>query len=75
MDWLLQNWESVLAATLAAASIITRVTPTPKDDALLAKALHLLGRLSLLEHRDSEKTVKLPGKKTRELPLAQEMLD
>ena len=75
MDWLLQNWEMVLAATLATASIITRVTPTPRDDALLAKALRILGRLSIFEHGDSEKTVKLPGKKTRELPLTQEMFD
>jgi len=75
MAWLLQNWEMVLAATLATASIITRVTPTPKDDALLATALRVLGRLSVFEHHDSEKTVKLPGKKTRELPLTKNMLD
>ena len=64
MGWLLQNWEMVLAAALATASIITRVTPTPKDDALLANALRVLGRLSIFEHRDSQKTVKLPGKKS-----------
>ena len=49
MDWLLNNWEMVLGSALAAASIVTRVTPTPRDDALLAAALNILGRLSLLK--------------------------
>ena len=75
MDWLLDNWEMVLGSALAAASIITRVTPTPRDDALLASLLNILGRLSLLEHGDSGRSLKIPGKRTAEPPTPGEMLD
>ncbi len=75
MDWLLNNWEMVLGSALAAASIITRVTPTPRDDALLASLLNILGRLSLLEHTDSGRLLKLPGKRTAVPPTPGEMLD
>jgi len=75
MDWLLNNWEMVLGSALAAASIITRVTPTPRDDALLASLLNILGRLSLLEHSDSGRSLKLPGKRTAVAPTPGEMLD
>jgi len=75
MDWLLNNWEMVLGSALAAASLITRVTPTPRDDALLASLLNILGRLSLLEHTDSGRLLKLPGKPTAEPPTPGEMLD
>ena len=75
MDWLLNNWEMVLGSALAAASIITRATPTPRDDALLASVLNILGRLSLLEHSDSGRSLKLPGKRTVQPPTPGEMLD
>ncbi len=75
MDWRLHGWEGVAGAALAAASIITRVTPTPRDDALLASLLNILGRLSLLEHSDSGRLVKLPGKRTVQPPTPGEMLD
>ena len=75
MDWLLSHWETVLAGTLAAASIITRLTPSPRDDALLASVLAALGRLSVLEHRDSGRLVKLPGKRAAPAEFPGEMLD
>ncbi len=75
MDWLLENWESVLAATIGAATVITRVTPTPRDDAVLAALLNILGRLSVLEHGDSGRSLKLPGKRTLKPPTPGEMLD
>ncbi|MCP4238972.1 MAG: hypothetical protein GY772_00225 [bacterium] len=63
MHWLLENWTTVIAAALTVATVITRVTPTPRDDAALAKVRALLGRLSMLEHRDTGRMVKLPGAK------------
>ena len=75
MEWLLNNWEMALGSALAAASIITRVTPTPRDDALLASVLNILGRLSVLEHGDSGRSLKLPGKRTLKPPTPGEMLD
>lgn len=75
MDWVLQNWEGVLAIAIATATAITRITPTPRDDALLAKLTNLLGRLSVVEHHDSGRLFKLPGKKTASPPSPGEMLD
>ncbi|MCP4239426.1 MAG: hypothetical protein GY772_02585 [bacterium] len=63
MDWLLENWTAVVAAALTVATIITRLTPTPRDDAALATVRGLLGRLSVLEHRDTGRVAKLPGAK------------
>ena len=75
MDWLIDNWEMVLASAIATATIVTRVTPTPRDDALLAKLIHVLGRLSLLEHADSGRLVKLPGKAAAPPKVPGEMID
>ena len=61
MNWLLENWEIVLAAAVAAATAITRLTPTPKDDEALSKVKALLSRLSLLHHKDSGRHWKSPG--------------
>lgn len=39
-DWLSENWPAVVAAALAihaAAVAVVNLTPTPKDDALVAK--------------------------------------
>jgi len=75
MDWVLQNWEGVLAIAIATATAITRITPTPRDDAMLAALLNVLGRLSIVEHHDSGRLFKLPGKKTASPPSPGEMLD
>jgi len=75
MDWVLQNWEGVLAIAIATATAITRITPTPRDDAMLAALLNVLGRLSIVEHHDSGRLFKLPGQKTAPPPSPGEMLD
>ncbi len=62
MSWLLDNWEIVLAAVVAAATAITRITPSPKDDAVVSTVKRTLSRLSLLHPLDSGKDWKLPGK-------------
>ena len=50
MAWIMENWESVLLAVtsvIAAASAIAALTPTPKDDAILAKIRGLIDVLAL----------------------------
>ncbi len=63
MSWLVTHWGELLAAAgaiVAAASFITTLTPTPKDDAALAKVRQVLARLSALQPLDSHRRVKLP---------------
>jgi len=48
MDWIAENYQEILAligALLAVATIVCRLTPTPKDDALVAKILSWLNML------------------------------
>ena len=71
MSWLVTHWGEVLAAAgamVAAASFITTLTPTPKDDAALAKVRHVLARLSALQPLDSHRRVKLPLTKPSQPP-------
>ncbi len=66
MSWLLAHWTELAAAAgalLAAASLITRVTPTPKDDAALRKVRTFLARLSILEPSENHRRMKLPLRK------------
>lgn len=48
--WIKTNWDSVLAiigGTVSVASIIVKLTPTPKDDTILAKIKDGLSVLSI----------------------------
>ena len=48
--WVVANWTSVLAVisgTVTIASIIVKLTPTPADDAFVAKLIAFLKILSL----------------------------
>ena len=66
MSWLLTHWGELLAAAgalLAAASFVTALTPSPKDDAALAKVRQVLARLSALEPLQSQRRLKIPGRK------------
>lgn len=50
ISWLQANWKDVLAiigGVVTVASIIVKLTPTPKDDAVLAKVIKILAALSL----------------------------
>jgi len=63
MSWLVTHWGEVLAAAgalVAAASFITTLTPTPKDDAALLLIQQTLARLSVLQPLDSHRKIKLP---------------
>jgi len=69
MSWLVTHWGELLAAAgalVAAASFITTLTPTPKDDAALAKVRHVLARL--MQPLDSHRRVKLPLTKPSQPP-------
>lgn len=60
ISWVLGNWEllvSALFALLTAASIVTRFTSTPDDDAFVRK---LIGWLSFLRPGDQGGSVKVP---------------
>lgn len=48
------NWDSIIGAALAtvgAFSLIAKLTPTPKDDAILAKVVKVLDFLALNKQR------------------------
>ena len=48
MDWIVENWAEILAllgALGAVATIVCRMTPSPKDDELVAKILSWLHML------------------------------
>ena len=50
MSWLVENWKELLEAVLAvvgAASVIVKLTPTPKDDAVVAKIMKFFNWISL----------------------------
>lgn len=53
-QWLLANWDNLLlgaASIVAGASVIAKLTPTPKDDAILAKVVNVLDFLALNKQR------------------------
>ena len=51
VNWLVENWHKVLeiiGAVVTVATLITAITPTPKDDAFLAKVKKALAIFGLL---------------------------
>jgi hypothetical protein len=50
MEWITTHWQEILAwigGIVTAASIIVKLTPTQKDDNILAKIIKILAALSL----------------------------
>lgn len=50
INWVTANWDSVLGivtAIVTVASLVVKLTPTPKDDAVLAKILAVFKLLAL----------------------------
>lgn len=50
MEWITQNWKDILAiigGVVTVASIIVKLTPTPKDDTVLAKVIKVLAAIGL----------------------------
>ncbi len=47
------------------ASLITGLTPTPKDDAVVAKVRDFLHRVGIMRYSDEPGSVKLPGQGPR----------
>lgn len=50
MDWLLEHWDSILTAiagVVTVASVVVKLTPTPKDNEVLAKVRKILEKLAL----------------------------
>lgn len=51
IQWCSENWQGVLAVlggVVTAATAVVKLTPTPKDDAILAKIISVLATLSLV---------------------------
>jgi Na+-transporting NADH:ubiquinone oxidoreductase subunit NqrC len=51
MDWIMEHWKDILAiigAAVSLATLIVSITPTQKDDALLAKIIKILAAIGLL---------------------------
>jgi len=54
LQWLVDNYTSIIGAILAIVggfSIIAKLTPTPKDDEILAKVVKVLDFLALNKQR------------------------
>lgn len=50
MEWIMAHWKDILAViggVVTVASIIVKLTPTPKDDSFLAKVIKILAALGL----------------------------
>lgn len=50
MEWITTHWQDILAwigGIVTSASIIVKLTPTQKDDNILAKIIKILSALSL----------------------------
>lgn len=50
MEWLINNWDTIIAAFgafVAFASVVVKLTPTKKDEEILAKLIKILEPLSL----------------------------
>ena len=50
MDWIMQHWKDILAiigGIVTVASLIVKLTPTQKDDGVLAKIIKILSALGL----------------------------
>lgn len=51
MEWIIEHWKDILAiigAAVSLATLIVAITPTQKDDALLAKIIKILAAIGLL---------------------------
>lgn len=57
MEWIQENWTSILAiwgALVTLATVVTKITPTQKDDAVLAKVLKVVQLFSTTKKQPKE---------------------
>lgn len=50
MDWFIENWDKItlsLTSIVTVASVIVKMTPTPKDDKILSKIVAVLNFLAI----------------------------
>lgn len=72
ISWFTANWSTivdVLGALLAAASVITALTPTPADDSIVSWLRKVLGYLSVLTYSDAPGTLSAPLVQAGDRPL------
>jgi len=69
ISWITSNWGSIVAVVsglVTVASVVTALTPTPKDDAALAWIRKILDFLSVLKPKTASGTLKVPLTSTAE---------
>lgn len=50
INWIMAHWMdigAIIAGVVAVASLVVKLTPTPKDDAILAKVIKVMNALAL----------------------------
>ncbi len=50
MEWIVQHWKDILAiigGVITVASLIVKLTPTQKDDTILAKIIKFLAAIGI----------------------------
>lgn len=69
LDWILENWDSLLAiygAVVLICSTIVKLTPSTKDDDIWAKILKILDKFStVFTKADAEKLASITKKKSK----------
>lgn len=66
MNWLLEHYDeliTLIGVLLTAATIITKLTPTPKDDEIL---LQIVNWFSILKPKDAKGLFKAPCSKVKD---------
>ena len=65
VSWVAGNWGTIvqiLGGLLGVGTLVTGLTPSPKDDALLGKARKFVGKVaSVTTFADAPGTFKVPG--------------
>lgn len=56
---------ALLASVWALISLVVRLTPTPNDDAVLARVWSALEHISFWQHKDDLGTWSMPGRPTK----------
>lgn len=63
MAWFIAHWGTLLEIANAVgilATLVTGLTPSPKDDSVVSKGRKLLGRLGVATFADAPGSLKLP---------------
>lgn len=60
IEWIITNWDNILAwigGIVSCASIIVRLTPSTKDNAVLDKIIKILDNFSIVNTKENQKKI------------------